>query len=114
MMRSHTSRHAVWLIALVALIYGALLVIAEGCALTHADRSQSHHHNGEGSSDQNVLCAWACQATADAPEASGPPPTVAELLVGLADLIPTRLCLLPSSSNVQTRAPPLIPFVRLG
>ena len=116
MMRFHNSRHTVWLISLVTMLYSTLLVMAAGCALAHADRSQSHqhHHNEEGSSDRNVLCEWACQATADAAEASGPPPTVTELLVGSADLVSDQLCLLPRSSTLQTRAPPSTPLVKLG
>jgi hypothetical protein len=115
-MRSHNSHHAVWLVGLVTLIYSTLLVMAAGCALAHADGSQNHrHHNNEqGSSNQNLLCTWACQATADTAEASGCPPTVAELVVGPADLVYGQLCLLQRSSTLQTRAPPLIPLVRLG
>ncbi|MDC8446967.1 MAG: hypothetical protein LV473_01280 [Nitrospira sp.] len=116
MMRSHVSRHTVCLIGLVTLIYSALLVMAAGCALTHADRSQNHqhHHSEEGSSDHNVLCVWACQATADAAEAIGSPPTVTELVGGPADLDSHRLCFLQPPSSTQTRAPPSIPFIRLG
>lgn len=116
MMRFHVCRRKACLVELVALIYSALLVMAAGCALDHADRSQNHqhHHGEERSSDHNLLCAWACQATTDAAEASGPPPTAAGLVVGLDDLDSHRLCLLPLSSTVQARAPPSVPFVRLG
>ena len=115
-MRFHISRHNVCLIGLVALIYSALTVMAAGCALNHVDRSQSHqhHHSEQGSPDQNLLCAWACQATADAAAASGSPPAVTKLMVGLADFTSSRLYLFQRSSTVRSRAPPPIPFVRLG
>ena len=115
-MHSHVSRHNVYFIGLVALIYSALTVMAAGCALTHADRSQNHqhHHSEKGSSDQSVLCVWACQATADAAEAGGSPPIVTELASGPADLDSHRLCLLQPTSGAQTRAPPSIPFIRIG
>ena len=110
------SRHTVCLIGLVTLIYSALIVMAAGCTLTHADRPQNHqhHHSEKGSSDQSLLCAWACQATADTAEASGSPPTVTELVVGPADLVYDQLCLLQQSFTLQTRAPPSILLVRLG
>jgi len=110
------SRHTVCLIGLVTLIYSALLVMAAGCALVHTDRSQNHqhHHSEERSSDHSLLCVWACQATADAAEADGPPPTVTELLSGPGDLDSHRLSLLQPPSGAQTRAPPSILFIRLG
>ncbi|MBS0181545.1 MAG: hypothetical protein JSS39_04035 [Nitrospira sp.] len=116
MMRSHVCCRKVWLVELVTLIYSALLVMAAGCALDHADPSQNHqhHHSEERSSDHNLLCAWACQATTDAAEASEPPPAAAGLAVGPADFDSHRLCLLPLSSTLQARAPPSVPFIRLG
>ena len=115
-MRSHVFRHNVYFIGLVALIYSALTVMAAGCALTHTDRSQNHqhHHNEKGSSDHSVLCVWACQATADAAEAGESPQFVTELEARPADLDSHRLCLLQPPSSAQTRAPPSIPFIRLG
>lgn len=110
------SRHTVCLIGLVTLIYSALTVMAAGCAPTHADRSQNHqhHHGEEGSSNHNLLCVWACQATADAAEVSESPPTATELVDGPADPDSHRLGLVPPPSGAQTRAPPSIPFIRLG
>ncbi len=115
-MYSHVYRRKVCLIGIVTLIYSVLTVMAAGCTLTHADRSQGHqhHHSEEGSSDHNVLCVWACQATADAAEASESLPTVMELAVGPADFTSSRLCLLQPPSGAQPRAPPSIPFIRLG
>lgn len=115
-MRAHNSRHNVFLVGLVTLVYSALLVMAAGCALAHADRSQSHHHHhsGQGSSGHNSLCAWACQATADAAAAIEPPPTVTEILIGPIDLIPYQFIHSAGLSTVPARAPPSISFVRLG
>ncbi len=113
---SRVSRHSVCLIGLMTLVYSALLVMAAGCALAHADPFQSHqHHQGEqGSSGLNSLCAWACQATADAVEANGPPPTVTEILAGPIDLIPYPFIHSAGFSTFPTRAPPSVPFMRLG
>lgn len=117
MMRSHVFRRNMCFIGLVTLIHSALLVMAVGCSLTHADgsqRHQRHHHSEEQSSNHNVLCALACHATVDNAEASAPPPTAAELMVGPADLASHQLGFLQPRSGVQTRAPPSIPFIRLG
>ena len=115
-MRFRASRHTVWLIGLVALIYSALLVMVTGCALAHADRSQNHrhHHSEEGPSNQNLLCAWACQVVGDAAEASEPPSAVTEILVGPIDLTPYQFIHSSDFSTVPTRAPPSIPFDRFG
>lgn len=115
-MYSDVYRLKVGLIGLVTLIYSSLLVMAAGCALAHADRSQSHqhHHSEEGSSDQNLLCVWACQATADAVEPSWPSLAVTELVARPADLDSHRPCFLQPPSGTQTRAPPSISFIRLG
>ncbi|MGQ0556555.1 MAG: hypothetical protein ACT4PN_11510 [Nitrospiraceae bacterium] len=116
MMRSRVSRPSLCLIALVTLAYSALLVLFTGCVLVHADRSQSHqnHHSEQGSSGLNSLCAWACQATADAVAAIGPSPTVTEILACPADPIPYPFIRSADVSTVPTRAPPSIPFVKLG
>lgn len=104
------------LIAGCVLLYTVLLVMSTGCTLAHVGQlsSQHHHHGEEGSSTQNTVCAWICQATADAAVAIGPSPTVTELVVGSADLAFSRLVLSPTSSAVHARAPPPIFFVRLG
>ena len=109
-------RQNVCFIGLVVLIYSALLVMATGCALAHADRSQNHrhHHSEEGPSNQNLLCAWACQVVGDATEASEPPSAVTEILVGPIDLTPYQFIHSSDFSTVPTPAPPSIPFVRLG
>lgn len=115
-MRPRLSRYTVWLIGFVVLIYSTLLVMTAGCALTHADRfrSHQHHHSDKGSSDQNLLCAWVCQATVDAAETSGSPSTVTQLAMRPAALASGRFCLLQPSSTVQTRAPPSFSLVRIG
>lgn len=97
----------------MALVYSALLVMAAGCALAHADFSQGHqhHHSEQGSSGLHSLCAWACQATADAVAAIGPPPTVTELLVVAIHLIPYQFIHSADYSAVPPRAPPSIPVV---
>ncbi|MBM4126443.1 MAG: hypothetical protein FJ247_03710 [Nitrospira sp.] len=116
MMQSRVSRHGMALIACVTLIYSALLVIVPGCASAYADRShhQQHHHDEQGSSGLNALCAWACQATADAVLAMGPSPAVTEHLASSADLIPYPFIHSADVSHVPTRAPPSTSFVRLG
>ncbi len=116
MMRSRASRPSMCLIALVPLLYSTLLVPVASCASAHADRSQSHqnHHSEQGSSGLNSFCAWACQATADAVVAIGPSPTATEILASPADLIPYPFIPSADVSAVPTRAPPSIPFVRLG
>ena len=104
-----------YLIGLVTLAYGALLVMAAGCALSHVDRAQGHHHHDEqGSSPQNVLCSWACHATADTAMAAGPPSTVVELVVERSNFAPNLPILPISSSIVHSRAPPSVSFVKLG
>lgn len=116
MTRSRISHPSRYLIGLVTFVYSVLLVMAAGCALAHADRSQSqqHHHGEQGSSTQNSLCAWACQATADTAVAIGSPSTVAELVVALSILVSDQPILSISSAMVHSRAPPSIPFFRLG
>jgi hypothetical protein len=99
-----------------AVLYAALLVMSTGCAFAHSKHvSNSHHHHGEeGSSNQNALCAWTCQATADAAVVIGPPPTVTALVVWSADLASSPVVSSAPSSSTHSRAPPSISFVRLG
>lgn len=109
-------RHSAYLVVCLTLVYGALLILAAGCALAHADRSQSHqhHHDEHGSSAQDVLCAWACQATADTAMTVEPPPSVPELVIArfyLAASLPIRSI---SSVQVHSRAPPDVSFVKIG
>ena len=113
MIRFMTRSRRAWLIGLMAVVYSTLLVMAAGCALAHADLSQSHqhHHSGQGSSGLHSLCAWACQATADAVAAIGPPPTVTGILVGSIHLSPYQFIQLADYSTVSPRAPPSIPVV---
>jgi hypothetical protein len=115
-MLPRVSRHGMYLIALVTLLYSTLPVIVAGCAVAHTARSQGHqsHHGEQGSSGLNSLCAWACQATADAVATMGPAPTVREILAGSVDLFPYPFIRSAERSNVPTRAPPVIFFVNLG
>lgn len=108
--------HSGCLIGLVTLAYSALLVMAAGCVPAHADRPQSHqhHHTEQESSGLNSLCAWSCQATADAVVAIGPPSAVTKLLVGPIDLVSYAFIYSADLSTVHPRAPPSIPLVRLG
>ncbi|MDH4088238.1 MAG: hypothetical protein OEV27_15920 [Nitrospira sp.] len=110
MTRSNMSRLWLSVAGLVILVYATLLVMAMGCVLAHADRSQSHqhHHDDQGSSTQTLLCAWACQATTDTVVAVGLPSAVVGTIIGLTDLIPSQLVLSMLSSAIRSRAPPLI------
>ncbi|TKB89840.1 MAG: hypothetical protein E8D40_14235 [Nitrospira sp.] len=103
-------------IARCALIYTGLLVMSSACTLAHAEQVSSHHHHHgeERSSDQHALCAWTCQATADAAVTIGSSPTVTELLVGAVDLASSRLVRSSIFSAVHARAPPSRLFVGLG
>jgi hypothetical protein len=116
MTRARRSHQTLCLIGLVTLVYGALLVMGASCALAHADQSQSqqHHHGEQESSAQNVLCAWACQATADTTVTIGPPSSVSELVVGFSNLVSDPQIDSTASSTAHSRAPPSTPFVRLG
>jgi hypothetical protein len=109
------SRHVplVLIAAGYAVLYTALLVMSTGCALAHAEQASGHphHHSEERSSSQNALCAWACQATADAAVAIEPSSAVTEKLVGPADFVAHQLFLSADFSATQSRAPPP---VRLG
>lgn len=110
MIRFMTRSRTVYLIGLLTLVYSALLVMAAGCALAHADLAQGHehHHSEQGSSGLHSLCAWACQATADAVVTVGPPPTVTEILVGSIHLIRYPFIHSADYSAVSPRAPPSI------
>ncbi|TKB69108.1 MAG: hypothetical protein E8D52_09050 [Nitrospira sp.] len=110
MARSNMSRLCLSVAGLVAIAYGALLVMAMSCVLAHADRSQrhQHHHDDQGSSTQTLLCAWACQATTDTAVAVGLPSAVVGMIIGLTDLIPSQPVLSTHSSVIRSRAPPSI------
>lgn len=116
MTRARRSSQTLCLIGLVTLVYGALLVMGASCAPAHAHQSQSqqHHHGEQESSAQNVLCAWACQATADTTMTIGPPSSVSEVVVGFSNLVSDPHSDVLSSSTAHSRAPPSTPFVRLG
>ncbi len=116
MMWPRVSRHGLCLIALITLLYSTLLVIVTGCASAHADRSPSHHshHSQQGSSGLDSLCAWTCQATADAVTAIGPSPAATEIFAGPANLTPYSFIRSVDVSAVPARAPPSIPFIKLG
>jgi len=112
---SSISRQSICLALFLTLVYSILLVMAAGCAFAHAGQAEhQHHHDEQGSSAKNSLCAWACQATADTLVVIGPPLSVAELVVERYNLISNPLICSISSSTVPSRAPPSIPFVRLG
>jgi hypothetical protein len=96
-------------------LYAVLLVMSTGCMVAHAGHMSTQHHHGEnGSSDQNALCAWTCQATTDSAATIGPPLALAELALGPADLVSRSLTSSALLYIVQSRAPPLNSFVRLG
>ena len=113
MIRFMTRSRTIYPIGLLTLVYSALLVMAAGCALAHTDLSQGHqhHHSQQESSGLHSLCAWACQATADAVVTVGPPPTVAEILAGSIHLIPSQFIHSADYSAVSPRAPPSISVV---
>ncbi len=116
MTQARRSYQTLCLIGLVTLVYGALLVMGASCALAHADQSQheQHHHGEQESSAQNVLCAWACQATVDTTVVLGSPSSVLELVVGFSNLVSDPHIDSISSSVAHSRAPPSVSFVRLG
>jgi hypothetical protein len=116
MTRERNSHQSLWLIGLVTVVYGALLVTGASCTLAHDDRSESqrHHHGAQESSTQNVLCAWACQTTADTTVAIGSPSSVAAPVVGQSHLVSDPQRCSPSSSAAHSRAPPAISFDGLG
>lgn len=116
MTQARRSSKSLWLIGLVTLVYGALLVTGGSCALTHDDRSESqqHHHGAHESSTLNVLCAWACQTTADTTVAIGPPSSVVAPIVGQSNPVSDPQRCSPSSSAAHSRAPPAVSFYGLG
>ncbi|MGQ0555585.1 MAG: hypothetical protein ACT4PN_06545 [Nitrospiraceae bacterium] len=99
----------------VALIYAALVVLSTGCALAHANQSQTHHHHHEeNSSPQSVFCAWACQATSDVAMAPESPKAMAWLVVESTVLIPDPLLTSSGLSILRSRGPPLFTLVLWG
>jgi hypothetical protein len=99
----------------VALIYAALVVLSTGCALAHANQSQTHHHHHEeNSSPQSVFCAWACQATSDAVAVVQPPAAVDWRVVEQQVLHTDSHFLSSSSVVLLPRAPPNPVFPSLG
>lgn len=113
---SHYSLSVIALAVCVMLLYAASLSMSASCVFAHADRLQSrqHHHDEQGSSAQNSLCSWACQAIADTIVAIGPLSTAAEMILGPTDLAFHQRILSIYFSAVQSRAPPLISFIGLG
>lgn len=100
---------------LVALSYVALVVLAAACAFGHGDLSGSHaHHGSPEASPHNALCAWACQATSDAVVAVASPMAASGPVVRLVVLPPHQPASSSFSSVLHSRAPPSIPFARIG
>lgn len=99
-----------------ALLYAVVLIVSSSCALVHGDlnHGQHQHHGDQGSSTQNNICAWACQATADAVAAVGPPSTAGNLAIGPGEFSSAGIVLSTYSSSIQSRAPPSPLFVSLG
>jgi hypothetical protein len=100
---------------LIALSYGALVVLAAACAFGHGDLFGSHaHHGSPEASAHNALCAWACQATSDAVVAVASPMAASGPAVRLVVLPSHQPASSLSSSVLRSRAPPSIPFARIG
>ncbi|NOT95162.1 MAG: hypothetical protein HOP00_02470 [Nitrospira sp.] len=100
---------------LVALSYAALVVLAAVCAFGHGDPSSSHaHHGSPEASPHNALCAWTCQATSDAVVAMASPMATSGPVVRLVMLPPHQPASSSSSSVLHSRAPPSMPFARIG
>jgi hypothetical protein len=99
----------------LVLIYAALVVLSTGCALAHANQSQTHHHHHEeNSSPQSVFCAWACQATSDVVAVAQPPAAVAWLVVEQQVLDLDSHFLSSASVVLLPRAPPSPVFLSHG
>ena len=116
MTQSSRSRQGRCLIALVGLVYGALLVMASGCAFAHTDGSQGHHshHEGQGSSSQNVLCAWVCQAASDCGAVAQPFVAGAWVTIGLQFFVSESYSASSVSATLYPRAPPGALFLSRG
>jgi hypothetical protein len=107
--------HSVSIVGCVALIYAALVVLSAGCALAHADQSQTHHHHHEeNSSPQSAFCAWACQATSDGVAVAQPLAAVAWLVVEQQVLDLDSHFLSSASVVLLPRAPPSPVFLSHG
>jgi hypothetical protein len=107
--------YRVSIVGCVALMYAALVMLSAGCALAHADQSQTHHHHHEeNSSPQSVFCAWACQATSDGVAVAQPLATVTWLVVEQQVLHTDPHFLLSASVVLLPRAPPNSIFLSHG
>ncbi|MGB4068990.1 MAG: hypothetical protein WBK08_13250 [Nitrospira sp.] len=115
MKRFKQNLYKVSIIGSVALIYAALVVLSTGCALAHADPSQTHHHHTEeNSSPQSAFCAWACQATSDGAAVAQPLAAVAWLVVEQQVLDSDSHVLSSASVVLLPRAPPSPVFLSHG
>ena len=79
-MRSWRSSHTTPIAGWLALFYIVLVGLSTSCLLAHAGLGQEHHE-GNGSSEQRALCAWACQTTADIVPTGNPAVSVIDLVV---------------------------------
>ncbi len=116
MIQSLQSRHCRCLVGLVALAYGALLVMAGGCAFAHMSGSQGHHphHEEQGPSSQNVLCAWVCQTTSDLGAVAQLPVAGVWLIVEPQFLVSDSQYSYAIPATLLPRAPPSSLFLSHG
>ena len=113
MSESARSRHLVSIARYAVLLYILLLAIGTRCMLVHVEHAQRHQHGEGSSSPQEAFCDWVCQATADTAVASGPAPTVTELIVGPAEIPTHQLVSSVRFFSDRPRAPPGAPLVSL-
>jgi hypothetical protein len=112
---SGVSRSTVLVAGFVALAYASLAAMAASCALSHVDPSSGHaHHGSQEAAPHNALCAWACQATSDAGLVTESPALSTGLVVRQVVSSPHQAIPSLASSLLRSRAPPSVPFVRIG
>ena len=115
MVRAGVSRSTLLVAGFVALAYASLAALAASCAVSHVDPSSGHTHQGsQDAIPHNALCTWACQATSDAGPATEPPALSIGPVVRLVASSPNKVIPSRASSQFHSRAPPSIPFVRIG
>jgi hypothetical protein len=90
---------------LTIVLYGALVVLATGCAAMPLSSSDTHHHSQE--STHSSICAWSCQLLSqNGLVVSAPAVAVSLAAISVVALVPHPYAASPSAPR-SSRAPPL-------